>query len=56
MQEARHVHSALQGIKLTSTKDIFLNMSEYGDPRTQIELSRLGFTSKEVESRKKRDN
>ena len=50
-----NLHSSLSDVRITSTKDVFLNMSEYGDPRTKIELSRLGFTSKEVESRKNKE-
>ncbi|EGR33168.1 IQ calmodulin-binding motif family protein, putative, partial [Ichthyophthirius multifiliis] len=41
---AQNTKFNLQNIDMTSTKDIFLNMSNYGNPRTQQFLSRLGLT------------
>ncbi|EDK31720.2 IQ calmodulin-binding motif protein (macronuclear) [Tetrahymena thermophila SB210] len=44
--QASNVKYVLKNITPTSTKDIFQNMSKYGNPRTQQFLSRLGLSDK----------
>ncbi|EGR30598.1 IQ calmodulin-binding motif family protein, putative [Ichthyophthirius multifiliis] len=43
--QATHVKFQMKNAPLKSTKDIFQNMSTYGNPRTQQFLSRLGLSN-----------
>ncbi|KRX03565.1 Ankyrin repeat-containing domain [Pseudocohnilembus persalinus] len=46
MSDTKKLHTDIEGVNYTTTKDIFLNMHQYGDPKTKQFLSRLGLDKK----------
>ena len=55
--QAKYQHTSIEKVKYTSTKEVFNNMYQYGNPKTQQFLSRLGLgTEKHNLKNKKAQN